>query len=186
MHCCVIVNAPSFFTIAWKLIKQFIDARTSSKIEIYSSSKEGKNRLLELIDGKSVPSDYGGSAPSMSSLISKNHQTVGDDAASWQISKLMYVRSGKKKAKFEFEIPAGGPPVSFQVHTRCASGATFSFFKDSELLKEVVVTNSTNDVGAYSKEVISELEGPGKFRVEANALAKAGYFMLVGNSSEGN
>eukprot|EP00978_Attheya_sp_CCMP212_P019414 scaffold54396_cov45-Attheya_sp.AAC.1 len=180
MHCCVIVNAPSFFTIAWKLIKKFIDARTSSKIEIYSSTKEGKKRLLELIDGKSVPSDYGGSAPSMSSLISKN-QTCGDDAASWHISKLMHVHSGKKKAKFECEIPAGGPPVSFQVHTRCASGATFSFFKDSELLKEVVVTNSTNDVGAYSKEVITELDGPGKFRVEAKALAKAGYFMLVGN-----
>ena len=61
----IVIGAPGFFSLTWKIVKGFIDARTQSKIEFFSNTARGKKRLLELIDGAQLPRDYGGSAPSV-------------------------------------------------------------------------------------------------------------------------
>lgn len=72
MYKMLIVNAPRFFSATWKVIKGWLDARTANKIEIISSAKTWKKRLLELADPDQLPSDYGGTGPSSTSLILEN------------------------------------------------------------------------------------------------------------------
>lgn len=64
MNKMVIVNAPIFFNATWKIIKGFVDARTSAKIELFSSTSAAQKCLKELIDEDELPSDYGGKAES--------------------------------------------------------------------------------------------------------------------------
>uniref|UniRef100_A0A7S1C136 CRAL-TRIO domain-containing protein n=1 Tax=Corethron hystrix TaxID=216773 RepID=A0A7S1C136_9STRA len=67
----IIVNAPYFFSVTWKIIKGWIDQRTASKIEIISSADKSKAtaRLLELVDEEKLVTDYGGSYASLIELI---------------------------------------------------------------------------------------------------------------------
>ena len=57
----LVLNAPSFFTFSWKLIKNFIDPRTASRIQLFSSKEKGQKSLEKLVDKNTqIPSDYGG------------------------------------------------------------------------------------------------------------------------------
>ena len=58
-----IINAPMFFSASWRLIKGWLDPRTTSKIEVFSNKKEAYKKLLELVDEDQLPSDYGGKGP---------------------------------------------------------------------------------------------------------------------------
>ena len=52
-----------FFSASWRLIKGWLDPRTTSKIEVISSKDMAKKKLLELVDEDQLPSDYGGTGP---------------------------------------------------------------------------------------------------------------------------
>lgn len=67
----IIVNAPTFFSATWSIIKGYLDARTSSKIDVYSSRKKWEKALLEYIAPEELPSDYGGTAPSTLETLEK-------------------------------------------------------------------------------------------------------------------
>lgn len=54
-----IVNSPTLFSIAWKVIKPWIDERTQKKITIEGSKYQKK--LLELVDPENLPDFLGGS-----------------------------------------------------------------------------------------------------------------------------
>jgi hypothetical protein len=69
MNRMIVINAPSYFAATWKVVKRWIDPRTQSKIEIYSSRSYWGKRLLELIDVDKLPSNYGGLGPSIESAI---------------------------------------------------------------------------------------------------------------------
>lgn len=56
----LIINAPSYFSAAWMMVKGFLDERTVSKIHIFSSTTAWKAKLFELIDPANVPTEYGG------------------------------------------------------------------------------------------------------------------------------
>ena len=58
-----IINCPMFFSASWRLIKGWLDPRTTSKIEVISSKDMAKKKLLELVDEDQLPSDYGGTGP---------------------------------------------------------------------------------------------------------------------------
>ncbi|EED86803.1 hypothetical protein THAPSDRAFT_264603, partial [Thalassiosira pseudonana CCMP1335] len=60
LHCLLIINAPSWFGLVWSVVKKLIDARTASKIEVFTSSKSGLARMKELIDNSQIPSDLDG------------------------------------------------------------------------------------------------------------------------------
>jgi len=54
-----IVNAPSWFSMMWKIIAPMLNENTRKKISILSSKDQTK-ALLELIDPQSLPARYGG------------------------------------------------------------------------------------------------------------------------------
>lgn len=65
LNCMVILNAPRFFTFFWRVIKNMLDARTTSKIEMFSNEKDGIKWLMERVDDASkLLSDYGGTGTS--------------------------------------------------------------------------------------------------------------------------
>jgi hypothetical protein len=53
-----IVNSPTLFSMAWKVIKPWIDERTQKKITIEGSKFQKK--LLELVDAQNLPDFLGG------------------------------------------------------------------------------------------------------------------------------
>mmetsp|Transcript_4086 Transcript_4086/g.5364 ORF Transcript_4086/g.5364 Transcript_4086/m.5364 type:complete len:424 (+) Transcript_4086:88-1359(+) len=57
-----IVNAPRIFSGVWKIIKSWLDPRTTSKFEIFSSMISAKSHILEYIDEDMLPEEYGGNA----------------------------------------------------------------------------------------------------------------------------
>ena len=61
----VIINAPSFFSMTWKVIKKWIDERTANKVVILGTNRsKWTKKLRELVDPENLPSDYGGKADS--------------------------------------------------------------------------------------------------------------------------
>ncbi|KAI9079676.1 hypothetical protein K1719_038297 [Acacia pycnantha] len=57
-----IVNAPSIFMTAWKIVYPFIDQKTKKKI-VFVKNNELKSRLLEDIEEDQLPEVYGGRMP---------------------------------------------------------------------------------------------------------------------------
>ena len=75
LHKFIIINAPSAFSLIWNVIKGWIDARTASKVEIYSYRTQWEPRLLQLVESSELPSDYGGSAiPTKTRLEMENKE----------------------------------------------------------------------------------------------------------------
>ena len=85
MNKMVIVNAPRFFSATWTIIKGFLDARTTAKIELFSSMSAAQKCLKEIIDEDQLPSDYGGTAESTKETMDK----MSSDQLTTQI---LYVR----------------------------------------------------------------------------------------------
>lgn len=56
----LVVNTPTFFSVFWKIIKPFLPARTAEKVKVESNPKKAKEKMLELIDAKVLPSFLGG------------------------------------------------------------------------------------------------------------------------------
>jgi len=204
LHCLVILNAPTIFSLAWSIAKKFIDARTASKVEIYSNTKEGNNRLAELIDTQNIPSDFGGTAPALTALL----QNVGADSnAKIKFTELMQIKRNKK-AKHKFDIDESDSEVQYTltIYTSSLMGATFSVFQGDSLLNEVEVSKKaignsaqhTSNGTTPIKRRKSKISGPenspynieiatfcdiGKFRVEGKSLGTDGHFLIVCEST---
>lgn len=56
----LVVNAPSFFAVLWKMVKPFLPARTADKVKVESNKSAAKKKLHELIDPSVLPSFLGG------------------------------------------------------------------------------------------------------------------------------
>lgn len=124
LHCMVIVNAASWFSFAWRIIKRFIDPRTARKIEVYSSGEKGRARLLELIDEGELPSDFGGSAPSTGQQI----QRIGrapEDRTIRQIVKLIHLKRASDCSSVELKLEPD-EIMTIRVFTRSICTASFS------------------------------------------------------------
>lgn len=75
----VIVNAPGFFSMTWKLIRGWIDQRTSSKVEVVGADKEKLlKKLSNFIDPDELPSDYGGNGKSIADFLKKDMLRVAE------------------------------------------------------------------------------------------------------------
>lgn len=89
----LIVNAPTYFSATWGIIKGWLDARTAAKIEVISSRATMEKRLLEFIDADQLPSDYGGTGPDTND--SMNEGIIGDfSRLETHMLYLRYVRFG--------------------------------------------------------------------------------------------
>mmetsp|Transcript_11756 Transcript_11756/g.28488 ORF Transcript_11756/g.28488 Transcript_11756/m.28488 type:complete len:414 (-) Transcript_11756:96-1337(-) len=55
-----VINAPSFFSAIWRLIKPFIPPRTAEKVAVLSNKAKATEALLEYIDAATLPTFLGG------------------------------------------------------------------------------------------------------------------------------
>ena len=74
---CLVLNAPTFFGAVWAMVRRWIDQRTAAKMEIYCRRAAGHRRLRELVDDADLPSDYGGSGPSVAEIILRTSSRLG-------------------------------------------------------------------------------------------------------------
>ena len=75
----VIVNAPGFFSLTWKIVRGWIDQRTASKVEVVGSGKERLlKKLSNYIDPDDLPSDYGGNGKSIAAFLKENMLHVAE------------------------------------------------------------------------------------------------------------
>ena len=92
MNKMIIVNAPRFFSVTWKLIKGWLDPRTANKIELFSSTTAAQKKLRELIEHDQLPKDYGGSAEDTNKTLKDNALTEGEDGMVRMITEVMRLR----------------------------------------------------------------------------------------------
>lgn len=168
----VIINAPRFFSMSWKIIKGWIDARTANKIEIISSRKAWEKRLCEIVDSDQLPSDYGGTALDTESILASN--APGNMKRSH--TELLSVRS---YANATVELKAG-EKMNVVVYTKAKGGAKCSITQTDTKkvhVKDVVVTykGSENYDNEPPEEAVigSDLAGPGKFKIKVESKTKS-------------
>jgi len=123
----LIINTPWVFSVIWKIVSPFIDAKTKSKIHIiYGKYTED---LLKYIPAESLPKEYGGISCScqgskcipehdLSSLRISDMSDVSGD-----IDKLV-VANGKK---FEVKLQAGAKGATVHWYFRVQGDYTISF-----------------------------------------------------------
>jgi len=195
LHSVIIVNAPGFFSFFWSAISRLLDAKTQSLIEIYSSPEKGRERLLELIDEKELPRDYGGEGPSTAEIILREGRDTERGVPHRQIVELLSL--GGKDHSFELTLH-DDEQVEFAIYTR--STAPYDFTLNQIEGKE----NNSNgggdddDDGALHKQNIhatgklparfdfgtNAFKGPGKFAMTTHAKDRHSsgkqYFLLIG------
>lgn len=186
MNKMIVINAPRFFSMTWRLIKGWIDPRTAGKVDLISSRKEWEKRMLELVDEDQLASDYGGKWEDTNTTLMK--QAPGN--MSRQITHLLHVRAHahhtvKVEANEELEVV---------VYTRGTTGAKFTIADKDKKSKtfgdmvEVVHDGKPDDVHeAPTIKTItsSKIEGPAHVKIKAESksgrFAGSEAFLLVLN-----
>jgi CRAL/TRIO domain len=174
----LIINAPTFFSATWRLIKGWLDPRTVGKIEVISSKAAGEKRMLELIDNEQLPADYGGAGPDTNDTLAKG-ETFEGDAVTRLETKMLYLRGHGS----EHVSVHAGESLQVTVFTRSTAGATFSLHceeskKTINGIENVLVQHAgTDDPAEKPTEKhlnTAHIKGPMKIKVKADS--KAGRF----------
>jgi hypothetical protein len=182
----LVLNAPSFFSFSWTVIKKFIDPRTASRIQVFSSAEKGLKALFDLVDKRSIPIDYGGQNKSIATSLLEQ---AADPTIIRRPVHLVHVKKHKAGA-CEFILSAE-ETLTITVYTRSASGADFCVRKDQQLLGGPVVVQAdfSDKAPAPKCTHVMKVEGPGTVQVEAtdrgerdkqNKNQSFGYFLVVG------
>lgn len=187
LHCLLIINAPSWFGFVWSVVKKLIDARTASKIEVFTSAKAGSKRMEELIDNKQIPSCYGGDGPSLAEAASGSSGAGSSSGARSKmvvLNQLLTVAKKNAEKSYTFELE-DEKEVTLTVYTRRKTGATVALFQtDTEtLVTEIDIVGDEDDV-PYSRTV-GAIKGPGSFAVKLKAKSEPGAFLLLGTTCTG-
>ena len=98
----LIINAPSFFSMVWGIIKKFIDPQTAKRIKLLSGKEASLKALRELVDIDEIPKDYGGNNKTF-------EQAFLDEAndpylVRSEVELLHVKRKGKASTKKEFTV----------------------------------------------------------------------------------
>mmetsp|Transcript_20730 Transcript_20730/g.48086 ORF Transcript_20730/g.48086 Transcript_20730/m.48086 type:complete len:434 (+) Transcript_20730:153-1454(+) len=165
MYKMILLNAPSFFSATWKLIKGWLDPRTAAKIEVISSTSAGEQRLLELVDADQLPSDYGGKAEDTERILANSCEGEEDRL----VTKVLYLRGSGSES---VEVPSG-MSVQTTIITRSTSGALFTLTDSDtkEVLsqKEIEVIHKDEKLPLPTRVLLKEekIKGPVKLKVKA-------------------
>ena len=146
---CLIINAPSFFSLIWSIIRRWLDPRTASKIEIYSSKAKAEKRLQELIKEQHLPREYGGSAPTVEEMIVQQGSCdsyKNGRALKRRVTKLLHIRG---HAKISVDV-AAGEEMDVEVFTRSIGGAKFAV--ELESVASPKVQNEDDEADEVSAE----------------------------------
>lgn len=174
----LIVNAPTFFSATWRIIKGWLDPRTANKIEVISSKSTMEKRLLELVEAENLPSDYGGKGPTTESILAQNSPERLE-------AKVLGLRGHGSET---MEVKAG-ETLEVTIYTRSVPGAKFSLTNaDSKavLMEPALVKHSgTEDVTEQPSHMTLSQKVTGPMNVKIKADSNAGRFttqnyLLVG------
>lgn len=173
----VIVNAPSFFSFFWRIIRAMLDPRTASKIVMFSKEQDGINWMLERIDKSELLSDYGGDGDSFEEVLNK--QTEGGCAKRQVVKRIAISQWTKDKVHFELDWNEG---ARFKAYTRSTSDAEFELFKDgTNTLLKAEVKGSPNQK-PFSVDLFANVKGPGSFTIKASGKSSSTeYFVVAGD-----
>jgi CRAL/TRIO domain len=178
----VILNAPSFFVFFWRIIKTMLDARTASKVVMFSNERDGIKWMHERIDKGELMSDYGGDGDSFETVM--NQQNVGSSAKR-QVVKLFSI-SQKTNRELTFAL-TGDEKADFKVYTRSAIGAGFELTKGGSLVEAAAVEGSKG-IGTEGSPVpiqvtiFKNVQGPGHFVIKSKAKsAQLDHFVVAGD-----
>ena len=194
----LVLNAPSFFTFSWKLIKKFIDPRTASRIQLFSSKEKGQKSLEKLIDKNTqIPSDYGGGNISLREAFLNE---CSDPDIVRQHIELLHCRRRCKKALPNTWALKADESIEITIYTRSVGKASVQVILNGSMIKTVhaqcsFVEDEHGSVMAipYPRKtmVMTSLAGPGEVMVEAQDLdtpisklhshSSRGYFLVVGD-----
>lgn len=151
MNKMIIVNAPRFFSATWSIIKGFLDARTTAKIELFSSTSAAEKCLKEIIDLDQLPSDYGGTAESTITTLEKMSPNAKLK------TQILYIRSSDST-----KVNIGdGEEADVWIYTRSNDGANFHIYDSNDddkmdLVKPVYVKH-VGTVGGAGEELPSNV-----------------------------
>ena len=139
----LIINAPSFFSFAWKIIKKLIDPRTASRIQLFSSSNEkASQQALEKLICKQtqLPKDYGGGNISLEDSFMKEVQQ-SNPLITKQNIELLHTKKGKKSTS-TVQISKPWPlqeneTIDITIYTRSVSEATITILLNGIPVKTI-------------------------------------------------
>ena len=152
----LIINAPSFFSFAWKIIKKLIDPRTASRIQLFSSSNEkASQQALEKLICKQtqLPKDYGGGNISLEDSFMKQVQQSNPFITKQNI-ELLHTKKGKKSTS-TVQISKSWPvqeneTIDITIYTRSVSEATITILLNGIPVKTIqaqCIFGNNDDVG---------------------------------------
>jgi hypothetical protein len=183
LHCLLIINAPSWFGLVWSVVRKLIDARTASKIEVFTSSKKGMARMQDLIDNSQIPSDYGGTGPSLAqaaSEVSAGASKPQDSSKVVVLNKVIHLRGSNQEKNKKIDLKEG-QTMTVTIYTRSKKGAKAAITRegsDSPILEKDVVGKEEDR--PYST-VLGDVKGPGNFEVQLKSISGSGTFLILGN-----
>ena len=194
----LILNAPSFFGMAWGLIKKFIDPQTAARIKVFSSREQGLKALRDLIEIDQIPEDYGGMNKSIADAFLEE---ANDPHLVSQEIELIYVRRrGKAISKKVWDVQQG-EYMEVRCYTRSCSAASIKVLVDGDVLNYVEQAGCDFRDGqpkAACHILAPKIRGPCTVSLDVqdvdNALRQhsgqsRGYFLCVGDlrrSSDGS
>jgi hypothetical protein len=176
LHCLMVINVPGWFGMAWSVIKKLIDPRTASKIEIFTNTEAGLQRLNEMIDKSQIPLEYNGTGSSLAEAAASGGESLV------VLNQLMNLTKKQPEINHDFDLK-DDKEVTLTVYTRCKEGAivTVSRTGTSSTPSQVTSIVGSKDSEPYSVP-IGTIMGPGSFTVKLKANSEqAGVFLLLGS-----
>ena len=191
LHSMILLNAPSWFSVIWRMITAFLDPRLARMIEVYSSESRGRERLLELVSAKEVPSDFGGTGPTMEQCIQQEQQqlqqeqkdgTCSDNNKNTRVAvELVDLRRRHTSKRIELCELSDGESAVIDVYTKSVTGASLQVFRGSEHfnIENAIVCRNEMETRTFSKEALptpyctricSHIAGPGQILMELQDL----------------
>mmetsp|Transcript_19251 Transcript_19251/g.18500 ORF Transcript_19251/g.18500 Transcript_19251/m.18500 type:complete len:583 (-) Transcript_19251:612-2360(-) len=193
LHRCIVINAPSFFSWAWTLIKRILDKNTAKKIVVFSSEDKARKYLLKLIDESELASDFGGSFTSTDQAILKQGKNRSNIARQFcQLFHYSHILKDKsKEISHQFELTKQEKLV-ITIYTRCRQPIVFTLTDNSsnKIIKSIPIetldldqlehhehngnhrsprrkskrrSSSIKEDTPFSKQIVADFDTPGTF-----------------------
>ena len=166
MNKMIIVNAPRFFTATWAVIKGFLDARTTAKVELFSSSSAAEKCLKEIIDVDQLPSDYGGLAETTTTTLAKMNELSRVE------TQVLYIRSSDSHKVVIHQ----GEEADIWIYTQGLVGAQFHIYNEDkvDLITPMTVKSDGNGGSSSPTKVClttgGKIAGPMTIKVKGISI----------------
>jgi len=178
----VVINAPSFFSMAWSIIKTLIPAHIVDNVKIFSSNKESMKYLQEHISKENLVSDYGGESQSFSEIWMQ--KGTNRELVIRQIVKHFSLsRSLQYKCGF---VISANEKVTFTIYTRSEHDFKVVLMNNNDEVVSEEIFQKKDDA-PYHHVVVPDFCTPGNYVISCQPNSwslKSINFVLVGDVSK--